>query len=91
MSTIIDKKIAVRVTNTTKSPYTIDRSSQIAEFSLVIVEQSNFIKPLDTANLSMNPESDPDLITYLTVLLRTNKADQHHKTFWFPTLKFLAT
>ena len=33
----------------------------------------------------MIPESDPDLITYLTELLRINKPDQQTKTFWFPT------
>ena len=35
MSTIIDRKIAVRVTNTTESPYTINKNTQIAEFSIV--------------------------------------------------------
>ena len=35
MSTIIDRKIAVRVTNTTESPYTINKNTQIAEFSVV--------------------------------------------------------
>ena len=33
----------------------------------------------------MVPEGDPDLITYLTKLLRTNEPDQHNNTFWFPT------
>ena len=33
----------------------------------------------------MIPEGDPDLITYLTELLRTNKQDQQTNTFWFPT------
>ena len=37
------------------------------------------------AILSMIPEGDPDLITYLTELLRTNKQDQPTNTFWFPT------
>ena len=37
------------------------------------------------AILSMIPEGDPDLITYLTELLRTNKPDQQTNTFWFPT------
>ena len=35
----------------------------------------------------MIPESDPDLVTYLTELLRTNKPDQQNNTFWFPTPK----
>ena len=85
MSTIVDRKIAVRVTNTTESPYTINKNTQIAEFSVVTPEQSKVIKPVDTAILSMIPEGDTDLVTYLTELLRTNKANQQNKTFWFPT------
>ena len=85
MSTIIDRKRAVRVTNTTESPYTINKKTQIAEFSVLTPEQSKFIKPVDTAILSMILEGDPDLVTYLTELLRTNKPDQQHNTFWFPT------
>ena len=34
MSTIIDKRIAVRVTNTTESAYLIEKHTQIAEFSV---------------------------------------------------------
>ena len=85
MSTTVDRKIAVRVTNTTESPYTINKNTQIAEFSVVTPEQSKFIKPVDTAILSMIPEGDPNLVTYLTELLRSNKPDQQNNTFWFPT------
>ena len=87
ISTIIDKKIAVRVTNTTESPYTINKNTQIAEFSVVTPEQSKFNKPVDTEILSMIPEGDPDLVTYLSERLRTNKPDQQNNTFWFPTPK----
>ena len=85
MSTIIDRKIAVRVTNTTQSPYTINKNTQIAEFSVLTPEQSKFIKPVDTAILSMIPEGDPDVVTYLTELLRTNEPNQQNNTFGFPT------
>ena len=85
MSTKNDRKIAVKVTNTTESPYTINKNTRITEFSVVTPEQSKFIKPVDMAILSMIPEGDPDLITYLTELLRTNKPDQQTNTFWFPT------
>ena len=85
MSTIIDKKIAVRVTNTTESPYPINKNTQIAEFSVVTPEQSMFIKPVDMAILNMIPEGDPDLNTHLNELLRTNEQDQQINTFWFPT------
>ena len=46
---------------------------------------------MDTAILSMIPEGDPDLVNYLTGLLRTNKLDQQNNTFWFPTPKNLGT
>ena len=85
MSTIIDRKTAVRVTNTTESPYTINKNTQNAKFSVVTPEQSKFIKSVDKAILSMIPEDDPDLVTYITELLRTNKPDQQNNTFWFPT------
>ena len=91
MSTIIDRNIAVRVTNTTESPYTINKNTQIVEFSVVTPEQSKFIKPVDMAVLSVIPEGDPDLITYLTELLRTNKPDQQNQHLLVPdTRKFLA-
>ena len=89
MSTITDRKIAVKVTKTTDLPYTINKNTQIAEFSVVTPEQSKFIKPVDMAILSMIPEDGPDLITYLTELLRTKKPDQQNNTFWFPTPEIL--
>ena len=73
LSTIIDRKKAVRVTNTTESPYTINKKTRIAEFSVVTPEQSKFIKPADTAILSMIPEGDSDLVTYLTDSKRINQ------------------
>ena len=88
-STIFHRKVAVRVTKTTESTYTNNKNTQIAEFSVVIPEQSKFIKPVDTAFLSMIPEGDPDLITYLTELLTTKKSDQQNNTFWVPAPKNL--
>ena len=85
MSATIDKRIAVTVTNTTESPYLIKKHTQIAEFSVVIQEQSKHIKLVDKPVLSMIPQRDPDLTAYLNELLRTNKPEQQNKTFWFPT------
>ena len=75
------QKKAVRVTNTTESPYTINKNIQIADFSAVTPEQSKFIKPVDKAILSMIPEGQPDLIDHLTEVLRTNKPDEQDKIF----------
>ena len=85
MPTKIDKRIAVRVTNTTESPYHNKKHTEIAEFSVVTPEQSKHIKPVDMAILSMIPPGDPDLTAYLNELLRTNKPEQQDSTFWFPT------
>ena len=85
MSTIIDKRIAVRVTNSTESPNLIKKHTQIADFSVVTPEQSEHIKPVDIATLSMIPQDDPDLTAYLNELLRTSKPEQQDNTFWFPT------
>ena len=75
MSTIIEKKLATRVTNVTESPYLIDGNTQVAAFSVVTPEQSKFIRPRETAILSIFPEGDPNLTTQLNELLGTNKAE----------------
>ena len=85
MSTIFDKRMAVRVTNATEWPYLIKKHTQIAEFSVVTPEQSKHIKPVDMAIFSMYPQGDPDLTAYLNELLRTNKPEQQDNKFWFPT------
>ena len=85
MLTIIDKRIAARVTKTMESPYLIKKHTQIAEFSVVTPEQSKHIKPVDMAILSMIPQDDLDLTAYLNELLRTSKPEQQDNAFWFPT------
>ena len=88
-STIIEERIAVRVTHTTETPYLIKKNKQIAEFSVVTPEQSKHIKPVYMAILSTIPQDNPDLLTYLTKLLRTNQPDQQNRTIWFPTYENL--
>ena len=85
MSTINDKRIAVRVSNTMESPYLNKKYTQIAEFSIVTPEQSKHIKPVDMAIFSMIPQGDPDLTAYLNELLSTNIPEQQNNTFLFPT------
>ena len=85
LSTTIDKRIAVRVTNITESPHLFKKHTQIAEFSVVTPEQSKHIKAVDMAILSMIPQGDPDLTAYQNEVLRMNKPEQQDNTFWFPT------
>ena len=87
ISTKFHKKIAIKVSNAIESAYSLKKNTQIAHFSVVTPEQSTFIKPLDTPFLNMTPDGDPDLKTYLTEKLRTNKPEPQYKIFWFPTHK----
>ena len=87
ISTIINKNTAVRITNTTKPPYPIKKNTQISEISVVTPEQFNFVKLVDTEFLSMIPETDRDLTTYLSGFLIANKPEQQNNTFSFPTPK----
>ena len=56
MSGKIDRKVAVRVTITTKTPNLIEKETQIADFSVVAPEQAKFNKPVDMAILNTNPK-----------------------------------
>ena len=85
ISTIIDKKLAVRVTNTTETTYLVKKHAQLAKFSVLTPEQAKFIKPVDMAILSMIPTGDPDLTAYLNELLGMNRAKQQSNILWFPT------
>ena len=77
--------MAVRVTNTTETPYLIKRNTQIAEVSVVTPEQAQLIKQVFMVILSLILEGDPDLTAYLNELLRTNQPEQQSDRFWFPT------
>ena len=85
MSTIFDKRRAVRVTDRTGSPYPITKNAQIEEFSVVTPEQSKHNQPVEKSILSTNPEGDLDVTAYLNKLLRTTKLEQQNNIFWFPT------
>ena len=54
MSTKINRKISVKVTNTTESPYSTKKKKRTAEFSVATPEQSKFIK----ASGHGNPQYD---------------------------------
>ena len=85
MSTMIDRRIAVRVTNTTETPYLIKKNTQIAEFRAITREQSKHFESLDLATLGTISKGDLDVTAYLNDLLRTYKPEQPNNTFWFST------
>ena len=60
MSTMIDEKVAVRLTNAKKSACLIKKTTQNAALSVVTPEQSKFIKAVNMSILSMILEGDPN-------------------------------
>ena len=73
MSTINDKRLAVRVTNTTELPNLIKKHTKIAEFSVVTPAQPKHVKRVDMAVLSIILQGDLDLTAYLNEFLQTIK------------------
>ena len=59
----------------------INKKTQITEFSVVIPEQSKFIKPVYRAILCMIAEGDANLTIYLNKLLRKKNPEQRKKHF----------
>ena len=87
ISATIGKKTALEVTRIIDEPNLTEKTTKNAEISAVTLEQSKYIKSVDTAMLSMIQEADLDLTTYFNELLKMNKAEQKGNTFWFPTPK----
>ena len=83
MSTIIHKKLGVRVSDVTETPYLIKNNTQIAEFFAINPVQFRFIKPVDTAILSMNLKGDLDLTSHMNHVYTTSKPEQRNNIFWF--------
>ena len=74
MSTRIDKLVAVKITNTTVSPYLIEKNTQIAEFNVVTPEQSKHNKPGDMAILSMIPQGEHGLTAKLNNFFQNERS-----------------
>ena len=85
MSTITDKEVPIRVTNTGETPYTLKKNTQVADFTVLTPEQSKFIKPVDTAILQMLPSDDPDLNNIPQRTFEVKQARITGNKFWFPT------
>ena len=60
ISTASNRKIGVRVTNTTPTPYTIKKNSTIWEFKIMSPEEAKELKPLNTAALKVLTEDDSE-------------------------------
>ena len=60
ISTATNRKIDVRVNNTTPTPYTIKKNTTIAEFKIMSPEEAKELRPLNTAALKGLTEDDSE-------------------------------
>ena len=70
----------------TDQPYTLKRGSHIANFSVLITEQINYVKPFVPVTtwhlLQENPEK---AAYYASSLIKSARTDEDKENFWFPT------
>ena len=86
ISTASNRKIDIRVTNTTPTPFTIKRNTTIAEFKILSPEEAKELRPLNTAALKVLTEDDSEeALVYINELLKTSEKPSNNQNFWFPT------
>ena len=64
ITTARDKKVPIKIANTTDFPYTIATDTDIAELQILKPEETKMICPLDIAALNLLTEHD-DVVMYI--------------------------
>ena len=86
ISTAVDRKLDIRVTNTAHTPYTIKKNTTVAEFKIMSPKEAKELKPLNTEALKVLTEDDSeDAIIYVNERLKTEDSPPPNQNFWFPT------
>ena len=67
-------------------PFTIKKGTHMANFSLLSLEQTKHIRPVNPTSVKhlLNNNHD-DAIHYINGLLKTSKTNEVNETYWFPT------
>ena len=78
----------VQINNSLDHPYTLKKGTHIANFSIVTLEQTKHIRPVNPTSVRhLLDNSLDDAIHYKNSLLETSKNDEVNETYWFPTLQ----
>ena len=84
IATARDKKVPIKIANTTDFPYTIATDTKIAELQILKPEETKMIRPVDIAALNLLTEHD-DVVTYNNALMQVKRPKDNEEKFWFPT------
>ena len=79
-----DKKVAIKIANTTEFPYTLAADTKVAELQILKPEETKMIRPVDIAALNLLTEHD-DVVTYINALMQVERPENNEEKFWFPT------
>ena len=80
ITTARDKKVAIKIANTTDFPYTIPRDTKIAELQILKPEETKMIRPVDIAALNLLTEHD-DVVMYINALMQVERPDDNGEKF----------
>ena len=69
ITTARDKKVPIKIANTTDFPYTIATDTKIAELQILNPEETKMIRPVDIAATNLLTEHD-DVVTYINALMQ---------------------
>ena len=78
----------VQINNFQDYPYTLDRTTHIANYSIVTPEQMNYIQSIDPASIGhLLDNNHDDALQYVKSLLGTPRSDLSVETYWLATLQ----
>ena len=84
ITTAREKKVPIKIVNTTDFPYTIATDTKIAELQILKPEETKMIRPVDIAALNLLTDHD-DVVTYINALMQVERPEDNEEKFWFPT------
>ena len=83
-TTARDKRVAIKIANTTDFPYTIATDTKVAELQILKPEETKMIRPVNIAALNLLTEHD-DVVMYINALMQVERPEDNEEKFWFPT------
>ena len=84
ITTARDKKVAIKIPNTTDFAYTIATDTQFAELQILKPEETNMIRPVDIAAPNLLTEYD-DVVTYINASMKVERPADTEEKIWLPT------
>ena len=88
ITTARDKKVPIKIANTTDFPKTIAKDTKVAELQLLKPEETKMIRPVNIAALNLLTEH-LDVVTYINALMQVERPVDNEEKFWFSPLKTL--